>query len=462
MNLSSHSIPQKMSTYNVPDYKAKFFEIKVLDKIVGQPTIDNIIKLLRQIKRNAQRVPTTLGGGQLGYLALVIDNVAYRALPNALAFHRPTDPGNFSPVVPVGIRAAALTAGEIALQKIAHDERKRLFNEVQAVEVALRNQIVEAIDDDYLQPLRDTTTDMINSSIPDIFTFLRDTYGKLSPAQLRERERAIDDLVYNPEQNVDTIFTQIQTFQDLCELLKNGKTDTQLVTYAYLCFQNAGIFQNSLKDWNAKPLQDQTFNNFKLYMRKEYNELQAVGGLTVPTSSLNLIRELKEHNELLTDNLKNEIQNGLFETIQALNISSQNQENIPPNMQPPSFNPPPPQWQNLPLHPSPFVQQHDLNQMTSDQTTINQLLQEMQNMRTTIDNLTLSNRQSSHKGSFDKTFKGSFDKTINPRTGQPWKRYCWSCGCCPHWSRNCPAKKKGHQNDATFSNRMDGSNVNCK
>ena len=59
------------SAYNLPDYKEKFFEIKVLDKIHGQPTIDNIVKLLRQVKRNAQRVPTTLGGGQLGYLALL-------------------------------------------------------------------------------------------------------------------------------------------------------------------------------------------------------------------------------------------------------------------------------------------------------------------------------------------------------------------------------------------------------
>ena len=95
-----------------------------------------------------------------------------------------------------------------------------------------------------------------------------------------------------------------------------------------------------------------------------------------------------------------------------------------------------------------------MNQVTSQQATIAQLLQEMQTMRSTIDNLTLSNRQSLNKT--------PGDKAINPRTGQPWKRYCWSCGCCTHWSRNCPAKKKGHQNDATFSNRMGGSNVNCK
>ena len=295
------------SAYNLPDYKEKFFEIKVLDKVHGQPTIDSIVKLLRQVKRNAQRVPTTLGGGQLGYLALVLDPTSYNAIPTATAFIRPTDPGNFTPVVAPGVRAPALTPGEITLQKIAHDERTKLFNEVQAVERTLRNQIVEAIDEEYLQPLQNSTTDMINSSIPDIFTFLKDTYGNLSPAQLRERERVIDDLVYDPAHSVDTVFNKIQFFQDLCELLNNGKTDKQLVTYAYLCFQKTGIFQNSLKDWNAKPLVDQTFDNFKTFMRKEYNDLQAVGGLTVPTSSLNLLQELKEHNENMTNNMKAEI-----------------------------------------------------------------------------------------------------------------------------------------------------------
>ena len=296
------------SAYNLPNYREKFFEVKDLDKIHGQPTIDGIVKLLRQVKRNAQRVPTTLGGGQLGYLALVIDTATYNAIPTAAPFIRPIDPGAFTPVAPLGVRAPALTPGEITVQKIAHDDQKRLYNEVQAVEVALRNQIVEAIEEEYLTPLRNHTTDMINDPIPSIFTFLRDNYGKLAPAQLKERETEIDNLVYDPSQNVDIIFNKIQEFQDLCTLLDNPKSDKQLVIYAYLCFQKTGIFQQSLKEWNAKPVADQTFPNFKVFMRKEYMDLQAVGGLTVPTSSINLLQQLKDHHESITNNLKNEIQ----------------------------------------------------------------------------------------------------------------------------------------------------------
>ena len=91
--------------------------------------------------------------------------------------------------------------------------------------------------------------------------------------------------------------------------------------------------------------------------------------------------------------------------------------------------------------------------------TITLLLQQMKLMEERIANLTLTNQNSSsipHK-------KGNIiTSDVNPKTGLPWKRYCWSCGCCAHWGRNCPIKKKGHHDDATFKTRKGGSNENCK
>lgn len=440
------------SPYNLPDYRERFFEYKDLTKIHGQPTIDSILQIVRQLKRNSQGVRTTLGGGQMGYLALVIDAASYNAIPGAVPFVRPLDPGLFTPIVPVGVRAVPLTAADIATQKITFDEEKRRYNECQAIEVALRNQVTEAIEDEYLQPLRNVTTDMIHTPIPDIFTFLGNTYGKLSPQQLRQREKVIDDIIFDPTKNVDTVFNKIQEFQDLCQLLRNSKTDTQLVIYAYLCFQKANIFQNSLIKWNARAAVNQTFSEFKLFMREEYQALEAVGGLTVDTLSINLIRELKEHQESFANNLKNEIQDGIYQTLQTFNISSANQENIPPNIQ---SSHPITQFGYTVDQPA-FYQNSDpnsVNQVTNG-PSLAQLLKEMQEMRTTITNLTMVNNQHSQQI--------GEDKSVNPRTGQPWKRYCWSCGLASHWSKNCSRKLKGHQDDAVFKNRMGGSNLNCK
>ena len=48
--------------------------------------------------------------------------------------------------------APPLTNAEIAVQKAAWEERKRLYNEVQAVELALRNVLLAAFEAEYLQP----------------------------------------------------------------------------------------------------------------------------------------------------------------------------------------------------------------------------------------------------------------------------------------------------------------------
>ena len=80
----------------------------------------------------------------------------------------------------------------------------------------------------------------------------------------------VDDTVYDPSKNIDTVFNKIQEYQDLCTLLQNPKTDKQLVTYAYLIFQKSGIFMQSLKDWNVKLPGAQTFPNV---MRQQHCEL---------------------------------------------------------------------------------------------------------------------------------------------------------------------------------------------
>ena len=67
-------------SYSIKNYRTTHFQYQQLDKIHGQPTLDIILHLVRQLKINAQSVPTTLGGSQLGYLKLVINETAYHAI----------------------------------------------------------------------------------------------------------------------------------------------------------------------------------------------------------------------------------------------------------------------------------------------------------------------------------------------------------------------------------------------
>ena len=84
-----------MSFSNIPNYRERYFETKTLTKVHGLPTIDTILEEFCQLKRNAQSVPTTLGGGLFGYLFLVLKDLVYAALLGATNIVRPTDPGHF-------------------------------------------------------------------------------------------------------------------------------------------------------------------------------------------------------------------------------------------------------------------------------------------------------------------------------------------------------------------------------
>ena len=40
--------------------------------------------------------------------------------------------------------------------------------------------------------------------------------------------------------------------------------------------------------------------------------------------------------------------------------------------------------------------------------------------------------------------------------------YCWTHGAGNHKSADCRNKKQGHKDNATFTNRMEGSTAYCK
>ena len=183
-------------------------------------------------------------------------------------------------------------------------------------------------------------------------------------------------------------------------------------------------------------------------MRAEYLDLQDVGGLTVQTSSINIMKEFQDYKKNLSADLKEEVKKGLFESIQAFNISQQ--ENIPQQF--------PFEWSQHPDTPDFTPSQNTMfaAQQNANNPMIAQLMEQMEIMQTQL--AAVCSLVPNESIPNDATKK---DNTINPKTGKPWKKYCWSCGCCTHWSKTCPNKKRGHKDEATFRNRIGGSSENC-
>ena len=83
------------------DYAASYFKYKTPTPIQGAPTNKTLKRLKQELRANASSVESDLGGGDHGYLGLVLTDIEYTTVCVATAFTAPVFP--ITPlVIPIG------------------------------------------------------------------------------------------------------------------------------------------------------------------------------------------------------------------------------------------------------------------------------------------------------------------------------------------------------------------------
>ena len=113
--------------------------------------------------------------------------------------------------------------------------------------------MIQAIEPEFLQVLRNTHTDMINESIVGIITFLISTYGQITDAGMFHREQALTSMTYDAMQPVCVVFNSVDKFAGLAELQQSPLDDKRKIQFVYVIFQRSRAYLDSLKKWNEKP-----------------------------------------------------------------------------------------------------------------------------------------------------------------------------------------------------------------
>jgi len=114
----------------------------------------------------------------------------------------------------------------------------------------------------------------------------RNTYGKISPAQLINYEAEVTNITYDPTTPVDLVFGKIDDLVMYGEFASCPYTATQAITKGYHILNNCcNIYNDYIRSWNRiQPDQktwNQTWNRFKNHFRKAYNELEATNALNI-------------------------------------------------------------------------------------------------------------------------------------------------------------------------------------
>ena len=117
----------------------------------------------------------------------MVPQTVYSTIPNAIPFHRPQYPGPFIITTLTHLTATQTHSNTVqaletnvdkATQRATYNNTFMLYNEYQAVEIALRNQITDAVGTEYLSTLRNAVIDMIPSDVPTIVSFYKAHMGR--------------------------------------------------------------------------------------------------------------------------------------------------------------------------------------------------------------------------------------------------------------------------------------------
>lgn len=236
-------------------------------KVEGSPSYESIKEIRDILKINAASVPSNRGGGQNGYLGLVVSTNIYATIANQ-PFTLPQNPGP-QPIIPVPAPTAAVIGAIIR----DHTESLREWREYNNVHAALKKQLINAIEPIYLRAKKDRHVGFNNISLRELLSFLMTTYGELQPQDLLRNQQKINE-PWDPNMPFETMIDQIEECMEFAESGNQPFTSQQILNTAYTLVYNTGLFFDDCKLWNRKPDADKTWINFKAHFLEAQRELR--------------------------------------------------------------------------------------------------------------------------------------------------------------------------------------------
>ena len=266
-------------------------------KIHGQPTDHDVTLLEKELIAIAATIPSTLGGGNHGHAGLIVEPAKYLTMTGGTAFIQPGNPG----IYPAGLAPNA-AAGTRAREEAEHKELIAQYEIHKGVEQALKDIIIQAVDEDFLLEIKDETLGFLNETPRSMIIHLRNRGGALDFADtktlLTERDQEWDaseipTIYFNRVEKAMQQLTRAGITSDLKE-----RTDMALY---YL--KSTGEYDAAVREWETKPVATKTWANIKIFMSTEYAKENKQNKQTAKQMKANAIEEQAEATEELIANL---------------------------------------------------------------------------------------------------------------------------------------------------------------
>ena len=256
------------------NYATTYFPYNIPTPIQGEPTYKALKRLKNELRANASSVDTDLGGGDHGYLGLVLTDEEYAKVSPNHPFVPPEFPGPL--VIPPRTDIVdAMNMGE------THKRDTALYRECREVEKALMRHITTAVESKYIDFLKNEYTDLIEDDIPTVLEFLFSNYGKVPTRSVKEKETEVLTTPFVPSDPMVTIYRPIEQLRKLAEIARIPYTESQIVDFGIQLIKNTRDFETALGEWNRKPDDDKTWEIFKQHFQDAQQTLKDIHGPTM-------------------------------------------------------------------------------------------------------------------------------------------------------------------------------------
>ena len=405
------------------DIEAKFPH-KVLTKIEGQPTYAGFFKLREEVYQNALTSKSPFRGATYGHLGVVMGAQAY-TLATGNIWAIPASAG----VYPTFPAAANETMKRKLMSTFISTERG--IRQWEATSNLLRNQLLQAIDEEYYAELYDPIFRYETVRPNDFLAHILNNYAEIDDEVLEQNKKEFQE---PPDLSlpIDVYYRK----QERCkQLAADGGvpiSEPDLVLQLQIHMGQTGQINSSYTKWKRKSAADRKWTTGKAFFRTAIKEAGVIGKLQGDNDfQANSITKKNK----TTDNVRDEMVEQMGEAFDNLAMAATAKNDTIESM---------------------VKSISDLTTANKQLTAANQTLTQQLKVALEGNNRGNGGGSGGTSGGGSSTGKKEFPAWSDPNA------YCFTCGYklrTGHDSANCPKAKDnpGHKTEATRANPMGGS-----
>ncbi len=408
----------------------KGFPHQTLPPLTDSLSYAYIKRIHELLKDNAASVRTNLGGGQLGYLGLVLRPQTYFQI-SGVPLQQPVFPGEGPDLI-----TGNPNGPEVQRRQTQFDIDEKRYYSYRNTDTALKQQLLEAIPDMYFRQIRNVNVGYANTSTWQLLNHLYTNYAIINISDLSDNTKRMNQ-PWDATQPFETLIKQIMDAQEVATLANSPFSEPQLVNTGLLLIEPHDSFERAYNNWLDRPTAEHTWDNFKRHFTDASHRIRAHPSRA--RTGAHLANQAVEFHRETTEAI-NELANATVEDREQITLLSQ---------------------ANVTLAQS----NNSLRiQLENIQSQMDKLLSTITN-----DPASTGNRGTNGGGrGRGRSGRGRTNSNNGQSRGgyEPGSSYyCWTHGkTCNrnHTSSSCRTKREGHQDNATLEDRMNGSNINCE